>query len=435
MKRLVNIALAISAALGLLLPSLASHAQSKLEVYIAGGLSDAQTKYLSGPFEAAWEKANPSAPKLDFITSTWGQFDDFVAAWFTTGSGPDVIYLGNEYAATYGKSLANIDSQLKAWPDLKNYLPSALEASSYDGHLVGLPILMSPRPLVFRTDLAKPGGKDFKAPATFSDMVAFVKANSVVSNNAVQQQGYMDIGNGLFDAQEFIANIWAAGGELYNKDGSSTFDSAATGEALKYMYDRRRAVLPNEKTATLPAFQGAALSSGKVISQIGPNWALPAHDDKVWANLEVDPYPAGANGKQLIQTFTDWLSIPAYTTQTDAAVKFLEFIGSQDNAVTFSSTSADSPQFGWTPVRTDAWDSLKKADPVWGKLIDLAQKYGRGFYDIRASAELRPLITQQAQLYLTDQQSLKDTQAALKKQYDAILAKDGFLGAATPAAS
>ena len=54
-------------------------------------------------------------------------------------------------------------------------------------------------------------------------------------------------------------------------------------------------------------------------------------------------------------------------------------------------------------------------------------EYGRSFSDIRASAELRPLIVEQVTLFLTDQQSLEDTQTFLKEEYDAILEDNGYL--------
>ncbi len=60
-------------------------------------------------------------------------------------------------------------------------------------------------------------------------------------------------------------------------------------------------------------------------------------------------------------------------------------------------------------------------------MLDTAVEYGRAFSDIRASAELRPLITEQVTKYLTDQQSLEDTQAALKEEYDGILEDNGYL--------
>ena len=88
------------------------------------------------------------------------------------------------------------------------------------------------------------------------------------------------------------------------------------------------------------------------------------------------------------------------------------------------------PQPGYVAMpknRQDAWDQIKATDPVWTKLLDLTVEYGRAFSDIRASAELRPLIFEQMTLFLTDQQSLEDTQAALKEEYDGILEAQGYL--------
>ena len=42
------------------------------------------------------------------------------------------------------------------------------------------------------------------------------------------------------------AYIGSSGGELYNDDGTSAFDSAAAAEAMQYMYDRRRVMRPTE---------------------------------------------------------------------------------------------------------------------------------------------------------------------------------------------
>src|SRR5690606_14734906 len=122
------------------------------------------------------------------------------------------------------------------------------------------------------------------------------------------------------------------------------------------------------------------------------------------------PYPAGEDGEPLIQVFIDWLSVPNYVPEEKRPVvaEFLKFIGSKDNAIALTTVA------GFTPPRQDAWEDLRAANPVWSQLLDLAVEYGRSFSDIRASAELRPLIVEQVTLYLTDQQSLEDTQQALK---------------------
>jgi ABC-type glycerol-3-phosphate transport system substrate-binding protein len=118
--------------------------------------------------------------------------------------------------------------------------------------------------------------------------------------------------------------------------------------------------------------------------------------------------------------FTDWLSVPQYVTDIELAADFLKFIGSQENAIALSQVA------GYTPTRLDAWEELR-ADPVWDKMLDAAVDYGRAFSDIRASAELRPLIVEQVSMFLSDQQSLEDTRQFLKEEYDAILEDSGFL--------
>ncbi len=273
--------------------------------------------------------------------------------------------------------------------------------------------------MFYRTDLA--ADPSVVPPLTFADSLAFVKANSEVKDGSLTKQGYMDIGGGLFDSQEFIGLLWSAGGELYKDDGSSAFDSDATAQVLQYMYDRRRAVLPTETTAGLPPIQGVPIASGEVVSGIFPMWNMPPVDDPLWDNIVIAPYPAGPNGKPLIQVFIDWLSVPAYAKDPALAAQFLEFVGSKDNAIALNKIA------GYTPARQDAWDDIRANSTVWSKMLDAAVQYGRPFSDIRASAELRPLITEQANLFLTDQQSLADTQANLKSEYDGILQDNGYL--------
>ncbi|PJF28318.1 MAG: hypothetical protein CUN52_13330 [Phototrophicales bacterium] len=392
-------------------------AQEKLQVYITG-LPESGLEWFRNEAFPAFQATYGSDVTLEIITGGWGDFDATVAGWITTGSGPDIVYLGSEYAATYGDLLKDVSAYFTE-EDLAAFLPAALETASWDGALRGMPLLMSPRPIYYRTDLFAEGSE---IPLTFADALEFVRANSIVEDNAMVQMGFMDIGSGLFDAQEFIAYIWSAGGELYYEDGSSAFDSEATAEALQYMYDRRRIILPTESTAGLPPFEGYPIASGRVVSGIFPLWNMPPTTDPLWENIAIAPYPAGENGSPVVQVFIDWLSVPQYVPDEKLGLvtDFLKFITSQENAIALSNV------VGFTPVRVDAWDSLR-ANPVWNTLLDLTVEYGRGFSDIRASAELRPLIVEQVTLFLTDQQSLEDTLQNLKDEYDAILQENGYL--------
>jgi ABC-type glycerol-3-phosphate transport system substrate-binding protein len=416
-----NLVLALVLMFVLALSPVAAQEEQSLEIYITG-LPESGIEWFNNvafpAFAEAYAEENGSTVNLSIITGGWSDFDATVAGWITTGSGPDIIYLGSEYAATYGNLLKDISAHFED-SDLEAFLPAAIETVSWDGSIRGLPLLMSPRPIFYRTDLFAEGTN---VPLTFADALAFVEANTVHEDNALSQMGFMDIGSGLFDSQEFIGYIWSAGGELYNEDGTSTFDSAETAEALQFMYDRRRAVLPTESTAGLPPFEGYPITSERVVSGIFPLWNMPPVSEAVWENIAIAPYPAGENGEPLIQVFIDWLSVPQYVAdeKLELVTDFLKFITSKENA------EALSDVVGFTPVRTDAWDSIR-TNAVWDSLLNLTVDYGRSFSDVRASAELRPLIVELVTLYLTDQQSLEETQQYLKEDYDAILEDNGYL--------
>lgn len=413
-QKLLLFCIAIMALIVSVFPAMAQDGET-LEIYITG-LPDATMDWFRDVAFPGFQETHPDV-ELEILTGGWGDFDATVAGWITTGDGPDIVYLGSEYAATYGDLLADLSGNFSE-EDLAAFLPAAINTVTWDGAVRGLPLLMSPRPTFYRTDLFADGSA---IPTTFNEALAFTQENVVVEDGAMAQMAFMDIGAGLFDAQEFIAYIWSSGGELYNDDGSSAFDSEATAEALEFMYERRRAHLPTETTAGLPPFEGYPITSDMVVSGIFPMWNMPPVSDAAWENVAIAPYPAGENGEQVVQVFIDWLSVPAYVENTDLAVDFLKYITSQENAVALSEVA------GFTPTRTDAWDAIRENSAVWDTMLDLTVEYGRPFSDIRASAELRPLVVEQVTLFLTDQQSLEDTQLNLKEEYDAILEDNGYL--------
>jgi multiple sugar transport system substrate-binding protein len=414
MKRLLALSFVLVLLVMALVP-VSAQEEVTVEIYITGLWEDALNFFNEDLFPA-FEADHPGV-NMEILTGTWGDFDASVAGWITTGEGPDIVYLGSEYAATYGHLLTDIDPYLADWEDLDQFLPTAIDTVSFDGHMRGVPLLMAPRPIFYRTDLMVG-----EPPLTFADALEFYEANTIIEDNAGVQWGYADINNSLFDSQEFIAYIWGCGGELYYDDGTSTFDSDITAEVLQYMYDRRRIMLPTEDTAGLPGAEGSFVMSDTVVSLIEPMWAMPATDDEAWDVIDMAPYPVCEDGEPLIQVFIDWLSVPAYVPEEKlpVVIEFLKYVVNQENSLTMST------RLGYTPTRQDAWDMVRE-NPVWDQMIDLTVEYGRSFSDIRASAELRPLIVEQANLFLTDQQSLEDTMTFLKEEYDAILEENGFL--------
>ena len=61
--------------------------------------------------------------------------------------------------------------------------------------------------------------------------------------------------------------------------------------ALKFMYDRRRAVYPSETVADLPEAKASRLTDGTAACIWGNLWGAPATSDAMWSKIELSPSP------------------------------------------------------------------------------------------------------------------------------------------------
>lgn len=359
----------------------------------------------------AFQKDHPGVT-VEPIYLNWGSLNETYAGYFATGDGADILNLGSEFIAEYGDRLLPLNKYLNDWPDLKQYIPATLEATTYQGELRGLPWLVMPRLYMCRTD------KGVSAtPKTFDDAIAQAKADTVLEGGTLKQAGIWTIGTDLQDWQEYVQFIWAAGGELYKTDGMPNFDSTQSKAALQFMYDRRRAVLPDESVALLGEAQGSRLATGEVACLWGNAWGAPKLDDPAWKNIVMGPSPAPQGGKPVVQVFTDWLGIPAYTKQPELAVEFLKLLGNQQNQAKYNEL------FGSFSPRNDA----AIESPVMQQQADLMNQYGRAFADVRAAAKLSEILQAQLPLYLQDSQDIDTTVQNIQTEYTQALKDAGKL--------
>jgi len=381
-----------------------------LKIMFVHYVKDKTDKWLSDTVIPAFQKDHPNV-KVEPQYVTWGTLDETVQGFFTAGDGADILNLGSEYIAQYGDRLAPMNKYLgeAAWPDIKQYLKSTLDTVTWNGELRGLPWLTAPRAYMCRTDLTK-------SSTTYADAVTSAKAGTVIENNALKQAGLVTTGR-LDDWQEYVQLIWGLGSQLYKDNGAPTFDSAESKAALKFMYDRRRAVYPNETTADLPESKTSRLSDGTAACLWGNLWGAPATGDALWSKIDLQASPTSPdfpNSKPIVQVFNDWLAVPSYSKHIDTAAEFLKFLGSAENQNKYNA------DFGSFPPRKDAWTGYV-ADPVMQKMGGLMDKYGVGFADIRESAKLREVLQKEMPAYFTDQQNLDTTISNIQKQYTQVL--------------
>ena len=387
-----------------------------LRMMVVDYVADKTDKWLADEVIPAYKKDHPNVT-VETIYVSWGTLDETIQGYFTAGDGADILNLGSEYIAQYGDRLAPLNQYLgeSAWPDIKQYLPSTLDTVEWKGELRGLPWLTAPRAYMCRTDLSK-------TTDNFADAVTEAKKATKIEGNAVKQAGLVTTGR-LDDWQEYVQLIWALGSQLYKDDGTPTFDSAESKAALEFMYDRRRAVYPDETVADLPEASGSRLADGSAACVWGNLWGAPATDDPLWDKIELAPSPVDPSfpaAKPVVQVFNDWLAIPAYSKNVAAAADFLKFLGNAENQNRYNK------DFGSFPPRKDAWTGYVAEDEIMQKMGKLMEDYGVGFADIRESAKLRELLQKEMPAYFTDQQDLDTTISNIQTGYTQAL-KDAKL--------
>ena len=395
-----------------------------LKVMLVDYIQDKTDTWLENEIVPAFQADHPNVD-VEFIYVNWGTLDETIQGYFAAGEGADIINLGSEYVAGYGDKLAPLNQYLgeQAWPDIKQFVPASLDTVTWKGEIRGIPWLTAPRAYMCRTDLLAAAGID-KAPTTFAESVEEAGKATIITDNAVTQAGIVTTGR-LDDWQEYLSLIWSLGGSLYKDDGSPAFDSPQAKDALQFMYDRRRAVYPDETTADLPQAQGSRLADGTAACLWANLWGAPATSDPVWDNIELVPgmtdpekYP---DSKPVVQVFNDWLAVPAYSKNIELAADFLKLLGTAEN---LNHYNAD---FGSFPPRQDAWTGYVADDPVMVQLSGLMNQYGIGFADIRETAQFREILIREMPAFFTDTQDIDTTLQNIQTDYTQVLQDAGII--------
>jgi ABC-type glycerol-3-phosphate transport system substrate-binding protein len=377
--------------------------------------TDDHKTWLTDEIIPEFQKSHPNVT-VEPIYLNWGSLNETYAGYFAAGEGPDILNLGSEFAPEYGDRLLPLNSYLQSWTELEQYIPATLEAVTWQGELRGLPWLVMPRTYMYRTDLLEAAGVS-ELPSTFEDAIEAAQATTRIEDGKLAQAGVWTIGTDLQDWQEFLQLIWASGGELYNEDGTPNFTSDAAKTALQFMYDRRRAVLPDETIAMLGEAQGSRLATGEVASLWANAWGAPALDDPIWENIEIAASPSPSGGTPVVQVFTDWLGVPSYTKQPALAVEFLKLLGNKENQAEYNAI------FGSFSPRKDATIE----SPIMQKQADLMNQYGRAFADVRVAARLSEILQAELPLFLQDNQDIDTTLNNIQEQYTQALQDAGKL--------
>ena len=313
--------------------------------------------------------------------------DKILTSFLASSATYDVVIVDNPWMDEFARAgfLLPLDEYIAKTPnyDFDDFVGPLREIGIVEGKIYGVPYYNYALGLIVRQDLfdnpeyqakfQQTFGKPLAVPTTLEDYVQigkFFKEQGIFGAAMQPQRGYK-----IFE--EWKNWLYAAGGNLLDKDGNVILDNEAGQKALEMYIDMyRNAAPPNSLNW---GFDEAlrSMASGESATMISYNWMLPT--------LNKPDGPAGAlagkfalyevpGGKAVLGAW-HW-SIPKNTTNADAAWTYIAWV---------TSKSVDKQRViaGGAPTRV----SVMQDPEVWQK------GFGQQYYEtvLRILEDAEPL--------------------------------------------
>lgn len=301
----------------------------------------------------AFEKANPKI-HVNVVINPWANRDEALTTALAGGKGPDVAYLIPDQLPKYASNLEPYDTHIGAAAKAA-YRPSALQATTVDGKLMGAPLLMSSEPLICNKKVFAAVGQT-TYPATWDDLLAMAPK--------FKAKGY-DITTYNGDATStlnltFYPLLWEAGGDVFSKDGkSATFDSPAGVKALTFLKKLVDGgyVEKAPLTKVSPNIEQTRIAQNKVAC----SWQhAPGDVQQFWGKDNVQVVGQLKDVQQVGYGTVGALSIFKKAGDKDAAAKWINFVTSKQQMDAY-----DKKAGFFSPL---SGDDLYADDPVQGQV-------------------------------------------------------------------
>ncbi len=319
-----------------------------------------------------FEKQNP---KIDVKVEVlpWANRDEALTTALAGGKGPDVAYLIPDQLPKYAPTIEPYDDYIDAAAQ-KAYRPSALQAATVDGKLMGVPLLMSTEPLICNKKIFDAVGQK-TYPTSWNDLLAMAPKFKAKGYDITTYNGDTTATLNV----TYYPLLWEAGGDVFSKDGKSVaFNSPAGVKALNFLKKLvdggyiERAPL----TKTSPNIEQTRIAQNKVAC----SWQhLPTDVEKFWGKDNVQVVGQLKDTKQVGYGTVGGLSMFKKAGNKDAAAKWINFVTSKkrmdayDQKSGFFSPLTGDDLYAGDPVSSAMEKTLDQVDvgPLYEKARDV----------------------------------------------------------------
>jgi ABC-type glycerol-3-phosphate transport system substrate-binding protein len=366
-----------ASALGLLMVLGPAHAETALTIATVNNPDMVVMQKYSKKFE------DETGIKLNWLVLEENVLRQRVTTDIATKGGQfDIITIGMYETPIWGKAgwLLPFDNLPDSY-DAKDIIPSVRDGLSYDGKLYSVPFYAESTLTFYRKDLFDKAGLTMPEQPTWTQIAEFAaklddKANGM---NGLCIRGQPGWGENMAIVG-LMGNVW--GGQIFNMDWHSGYNSDAWKEAVKFYVDIGNKYGPPGMVGNGFNENLALMSDGKCAMWI---------DASVAAGFLYDPKRSKVSDKVgFVQAPTEkwnkgngWLwawalAIPASTKHADEARKFIEWatskdyikmIGENEGWVTAPpgtrQSTYDNPEYQKAaPFAKATLDAIVSADPV-----------------------------------------------------------------------
>lgn len=377
-KKRALIAGAVVAVAGLLLSGCSGTAGASDKVTLTywasnQGTSLANDKEVLTPVLAKFTKETGINVKLEVIG--WNDLQTRIQTAVTSGQGPDVLNIGNTWAASLqatGAFLPFDDANMKAIGGSDKFVKTALDTGGAPGKdVTSVPLYGLAYGLYYNKAMFADAG--LTAPTTWEEMVTDAKA---LTNAAKGTYGF-SLAAGSYTENAHFAFINAAQekAELFDKKGNPTFTSDGVVSGIKRYLDLMQAdKVVNVSNAQYDNGSKAVndFATKKVAMILNQNNA----DASIVANgmtsseYGVVPFPSPTGGEKVASLVAGInLSVFKKTKNKDASLKFVKFMTSDATQGTLGKPYAALPVLSAAkPSFTDNPEEAKTFQDIYNTM-------------------------------------------------------------------
>ena len=309
------------------------------------GTSLDNDKQVLTPVLDAFTKKTGIKVKLEVIG--WNDLQTRIQTAVTSGQGPDVLNIGNTWAASLqatGAFMPFDSANMKAIGGSDKFVKTALETGGAPGKdVTSVPLYGLAYGLYYNKSMFTAAG--VQPPTNWEDLVADAKklTNGTTYGFSLAAGSYTE------NAHFAFINAAQNGAEFFDSKGNPTFTSSGAVDGIKRYLDLMQTdKVVNTSNAQYDNGVQAVndFATGKVamiLSQNNADSSINANGMKTDA-YGVVPFPAPQGGKPVASHVAGInLSIMKYTKNKDAALQFVKYMTSEETQTTLGKPYATLP--------------------------------------------------------------------------------------------